>query len=116
MQEAKQAKLRLKLAFSPKLKEDRRDVLNKIKQRAILTICSKNSVKLIAKKCLFPQSELLKMQYTAEKISEGRANKTIDVEVFCGLKMFNVDGNKNKTIFIRMLMIKVITSPAETVE
>ena len=114
MQDNKQAKLKLKLAFSPRLKLVSIGVLNKITHRIILIICSKNSVKLIAKKCLFPQSALLKMQYIAEKTKEGSANKTIEVDIFCGLIIPNNSGNKNNKTLINKLSKTVITSPALT--
>ena len=116
MQERKHAIVRLKLAFSPKERLGKIGKKKRIKQRAILTICSKNSVKLIAKKCLLPQSELRKIAYIAEKISEGRANNIIEVVCLSRLKKSRQLGNKNKIMLIAMLITKVIISPAETVE
>ena len=56
------------------------------------------------------------MQYIAEKINEGNAYKTIEVDSFCGLRKFNNEGNRKKKILIEMLIINVIISPAETFE
>ena len=61
MKDKTQAIVRLKLTFSPSERPGRIGVKKRTKHKIILTICSKNSVKLIAKKCLFPQRELLKI-------------------------------------------------------
>ena len=72
MQENMQAIERLAAAFSPSDIKGRIDEENNIKQKMILITCSKNSVKLIAKKRLSPQRELLSTQYIADAISPGK--------------------------------------------
>ena len=60
MQDKRHAIVKLKEAFTPRDSLGKMGVKKKIKHKIIPDFCSKNSEKLIAKKCLFPHNALLK--------------------------------------------------------